>query len=84
MSLLGHVVDVPFAVSVDTAQHVLQQGRVVRIGDHKVETKGNARACLLDECGVAGQLIERNTRKLGDQVLRLGVSFEMTETNEAK
>ena len=79
LSLPGHVVDVPFAESIDATQHVLQQRRVVRIGDHKVETKRNARARLLDECGVAGQLIEWDTRKLGEQVLRLGMSLEMTD-----
>lgn len=84
MSLLGHVIDVPFAVSIDATQHVFQQRRVVSIGNHKVETKRNARARLLDESGVVGKLIEWDTCKLGEQVLRLRMSFEMSDKNYLK
>ena len=77
LTLLGHEVDVPLAVSVDTAQHVLQQRRIVQVGNDEVETKRNARTSLFDEGIVSWQLVQRNISELGEKCLSPRLDTEM-------
>ena len=79
MTILGHVVDVPLAESVDTAQHLPEERRVVQVGDDKVEAEDHARARLFLEGQILGQLSERNGGELGEQFLSLGVRLEVSK-----
>jgi len=79
LTILGHIVDVPLAESVDTAQHLAEERRVVQVGDDKVEAEDDARARLFLEGQVLGQLSERNGGELGEQFLSLRVRLEVSK-----
>ena len=79
MTILGHVVDVPLAESVDTAQHFSEKRRIVEIGNDKVEAEDDARACLFLESQVLGQLSQRNGGELGEELLSLGMGLEVSK-----
>ena len=78
MAILGHVVDVPFAESVDTAEHLLEERRVVQIGDDKVQSEDDARTRLFLEGQIVGQLSQGHLGELGEKFLRLGVGLKVS------
>ena len=78
LTFFSHVINVPLAVSVHTAEHVLQKGGVVQIGYDKIEPEGNARTRLFKEGGVARQVAQGDVGELGEKTLRLWMCLEVS------